>query len=130
MALGKAAILAPPTDCNGAQTYMGVKIFTSGPFSASNCAAACTATSNWSLRHGHTQTCQFFNTYVLYNGSAAVGQYCAMYNETWPSSYATNKGQYRGENHYTIGYSYAFSNKTGGLDKPVGCVNAAKPAAA
>lgn len=128
--LGNAAINAP-NDCNGKNTYMGVKIFTSGAFDAGLCAAACTATSVYDRAHppksGIPQTCQFFNTYVLYNGTQSVGQYCAMYNETWPASYATNVGQWRGANHYTIGYSYAFSNTTGATDVPVGCTNPASP---
>ncbi|KAF2768369.1 hypothetical protein EJ03DRAFT_262594, partial [Teratosphaeria nubilosa] len=113
VALGNSAINAP-LDCNGADTYMGVKIFTNGPFDAGLCAAACSATSDYDRAHppanGIAQTCQFFNTYVLYNDSAAVGQYCAMYNETWPASFATNNGQYRGSDYFSIGYSYAFSN--------------------
>jgi len=66
---------------------------------------------------------RFFNTYVLYNGTQAVGQYCAMYNETWSASYATNVGQWRGADWFSIGYSYAFSNTTGGADQPTSCAN-------
>jgi len=66
---------------------------------------------------------------VLYNGTQAVGQYCSMYNETWSSSFATNKGQWRGNDHFTIGYSYAFSNTTAGADVPSTCSNPSKPKA-
>ncbi|KAK0786779.1 hypothetical protein LTR02_009572 [Friedmanniomyces endolithicus] len=128
--LGNAAINAP-LDCAGHDTYMGVKIFTSGPFDAGLCAAACSSQSEYNLAHPpsdwEAQTCQFFNTYVLYDGSESVGQYCTLYNETWRASYATNDGQWRGEDHYTIGYSYAFSNSTGGADEPATCANAANP---
>jgi len=48
--LGNAAINAP-NDCSGSNTYMGVKIFTSGPFDASLCAAACSATSVYEAAH-------------------------------------------------------------------------------
>nr|POF07141.1 hypothetical protein CFP56_31765 [Quercus suber] len=96
VALGKAAILAPK-DCNNADTYMGVKIFTKGPFDTNLCAAACDATSAYNVRHppksAPPQICQFFNTYILYNETTPVGQYCAMYNETWPATYAKNTGQ-------------------------------------
>ncbi|KAL1310534.1 hypothetical protein AAFC00_000817 [Neodothiora populina] len=109
--LGAGAIEAP-LDCNKHDTYMGVKIFTKGPFDASQCAAACTATSVYDLSVGIPQTCQFFNTYLLLKNGSPVGQYCAMYNQTWPASYATNKGQWRGTNHYTIGHSYSYSNAT------------------
>lgn len=128
--LGNSAINAP-LDCNHHDTYMGVKIFTSGPFDANLCATACSAQSDYNRRHpaknGFFQTCQFFNTYVLYKNNAAVGQYCSLYNETWSPSFATNNGQYRGSDHYTIGYSYAFSNTTGGADQPAGCTNPSHP---
>ena len=113
--LGNAAINAP-LDCNGKDTYMGVKIFTSGPFDAGLCASACSAQSDYNRAYpppsGIPQTCQFFNTYVLYNGTQAVGQYCTLYNETWPANYATNVGQYRGSDHYTIGYSCTYHNRS------------------
>lgn len=130
VALGNAAINAP-LDCNGKDTYMGVKLFTTGPFDAGLCAAACTSQSKYNRAHppksGIAQTCQFFSTYILYNGTQSVGQYCSLYNETWPASYATNVGQWRGKNHYTIAYSYTFSNTTAGADKPAGCANKASP---
>lgn len=109
--LGNAAINAP-LDCNGHDTYMGVKIWTTGPFDPRLCAAACTATSDFDRTHGFSQTCQFYNTYLLLKNGTAVGQYCAMYNQTWSSSYATNVGQYRGYNHYTIAQSYSYSNSS------------------
>jgi hypothetical protein len=64
--LGNAAINAP-LDCNGTvDTYLGAKIFTAGPFDPSLCAAACSATSAYNLRHppatGSPKTCQFYNT--------------------------------------------------------------------
>jgi hypothetical protein len=35
-----------------------------------------------------------------------------MYAESWGPSYATNKGQYRGSDHYMIQYSFGYSNAT------------------
>jgi hypothetical protein len=35
-----------------------------------------------------------------------------MYSQAWDKSYATNKGQYRGYDKYTITYSYTFTNAT------------------
>lgn len=128
--LGQGAINAP-LDCNGKDTSMGVKIFTDGPFDAGRCAAACTSQSAYNIAHPPKDqapmTCQFFNTYVLYKNKAPVGQYCSLYNETWAPAFATNKGQYRGTDKYTINYSYAFSNTTANADKPVGCKNPTKP---
>lgn len=91
---------------------MGVQIWTEGPFDPRKCASACTATSVYDLSHGFSQTCQFFNTYLLLMNGLAVGreyihksvlrrdayiylEYCAMYNQTWSSSYATNTGYVR-----------------------------------
>lgn len=116
---GNAAINAP-LDSDGADSYMGSAIFNSGPFNIQLCADACTLKSQYSVAHppttngGHVQTCQFFNTYILYINSSAhpQGQYCAMYSESWSPQYATNTGQYRGSDHYLITDSYAFSNST------------------
>ena len=120
-----------PLDCNKADTYMGVKIFSTGPFDAGRCAAACTAQSEYNLRHPpqgkKAQTCQFFNTYVLYKNQDPVGQYCSLYSETWAPAFATNKGQTRGSDKYTISYSYSFSNGTANADQPVGCTNPTSP---
>jgi len=128
--LGNAAINAP-LDCNKANTYMGVKIFTEGAFDAGRCAAACTSQSEYNIAHppknAPPMTCQFFNTYVLYKNKAPVGQYCSLYNETWSPSFAVNRGETRGTDKYTINYSYAFSNTTANADKPVGCKNPTSP---
>ena len=114
--LGNAAINAL-SDCNGANTYMGYKLFQNQAFDVSLCAAACSAQTVYNLAHPPTDgskpmTCQFFNTYILLRNNQNVGQYCSLYNETWPASTATNVGQYRGSDKYTIAYSYAFSNAT------------------
>lgn len=116
--LGTAAINAP-FDKYGYNSYMGVAIFNSGPFDAGLCAKACTDKSNYALAHPPTdgdpvQTCQFFNTYILYINTTKhlQGQYCAMYSESWASSYATNVGQYSGNDHFLIEYSYSYSNAT------------------
>lgn len=93
--LGNAAINAP-YDSLGFDSYMGVAIFTDGPFDASLCARACSEKSAYAIAHPPTdgspvQTCQFFNTYILYINTTSnlQGQYCAMYSESWPKSYAT-----------------------------------------
>ncbi|PNS21939.1 hypothetical protein CAC42_537 [Sphaceloma murrayae] len=115
---GNAAINAP-FDTLGADSYMGNAIFNSGPYNVQLCADACTMKSDYARAHppsdgGVVQTCQFFNTYILYvNDSTHLqGQYCAMYSESWPKKYATNTGQYRGSDRYLIANSYAFSNST------------------
>lgn len=72
-------------------------------------------------------TCQFYNTYALYKNDIYQGQYwwvqkrtnltfltmiSALYNQTWAGTYATNNGQWRGTDHYTIQSSYIASNAT------------------
>ncbi|KAH0395479.1 glycoside hydrolase, partial [Aureobasidium melanogenum] len=131
--LGNTAINAP-YNALGYNTYMGAKVFASGPFNASLCAAACNAQNVYNLANppsdrSPVQTCQFFNTYILsLNGKTALGQYCAMYSSSWTNKYATNVGQYRGNDHYTVGFSYAFSNLTdaGTTPNPAAAVAQAK----
>lgn len=78
---GNSAINAP-YDQNGYNTYLGSAIF-QGPFNAELCAAACSQKSDYARAHPPTdgspiQTCQFFNTYILYvnKPSNVQGQYC------------------------------------------------------
>ncbi|KAF1985364.1 hypothetical protein K402DRAFT_455027 [Aulographum hederae CBS 113979] len=113
--LGTASINAP-LDCNNADTYMGSKIFTSGAFDPNLCAAACEAQSAYNLKHPPAnrppKVCHFFNTYVMSKNGVPQGQYCALYTEPWDATYATNKGQSRGKDLYTISYSFSFFNTT------------------
>jgi len=46
-----SAALNAPLNCNGADTFMGSKLFSSGPFDESLCAAACTAQNVYNLKH-------------------------------------------------------------------------------
>jgi hypothetical protein len=116
--LNNAAINAP-LDNQAFDTFMGSRIFTAGPFNASLCAAHCQAQNKYNLATAPKdgtppKICNFFNTYLLYlnKTSNTQGQYCSLwvllvmireqtlisssYTEAWDSSYATNKGQYRG----------------------------------
>lgn len=125
----------PVKDCAGNATYIGVKTFQDGPFSADKCAAACTATSEWNRANPHVwvngkpRLCQMFVTYILYNGTAATGQFCAMYDQSWPTTFATEQGQWRdnGKSWFNMDYSYMFYNTTGGADKPLTCDNPPAP---
>jgi len=115
VSLGSAAIDAP-NDCSGSGTYLGVKLFTSGVFDPNLCLAACTAQTEYNMatapKDGHALSCQFFTTYILYKNGLPVGQYCSLYSMEWNSSYATNKGMQYGDDLYTIGSSYSFTNTT------------------
>ncbi|ETS87155.1 hypothetical protein PFICI_00983 [Pestalotiopsis fici W106-1] len=113
--IGQKAINAPLCP-SGSDSYLGVKAFTSGPFDPSLCAAACSAQSDYNRAHpasdGTYKTCQFYNTYMLIKNGGTGQQLCAMYANSWDASYATNNGQYRGSDHYTIEFSVTGSNSS------------------
>ena len=113
--LGTTAIDAP-LDCTGADTFLGSRIFSNGPFDPRICAAACDEESTYNVAHAdildNPRPCRFFNTYLPYKNGVVQGQYCALYTESWDISHATNTGQWRGSDHYTIDYSFAYSNAT------------------
>ncbi|KAL8973017.1 MAG: hypothetical protein Q9183_000224 [Haloplaca sp. 2 TL-2023] len=112
-ALGGA--INAPLD-NGKDTYLGHRYF---PFSQSQgydpsvCAAACNAQTGYNSRHpnadGTYETCSFFNAYVLSQNAIPQGLYCSLYSKTWAPSYATNRGQYRGSDRYTVSRSYSYT---------------------
>ncbi|KAH0399926.1 hypothetical protein KCU89_g5708, partial [Aureobasidium melanogenum] len=110
------AAISAPKNCQGSDTFLGSKLFATGPFDTTLCAAACTAQSEYNVRHppavGVARTCQFYNTYAMYRNGVYQGQYCAMYTQAWDASYAKNDGQWRGSVHYTMGLSYIASNAT------------------
>ena len=113
--LSTAAINAP-RDCTGADTFLGSRVFNSGPFDPRLCSAACDSESEYNRANADTldnpRPCQFFNTYLTYKNGVVQGQYCALYSESWDPSYATNMGQWRGSDYYTVDYSFAYSNST------------------
>lgn len=105
-----------PLDCNNQGSYMGYQLFTQGAFDAKLCAVACQQTNKYALEHppanGKPSLCRYFNTYILLKNGVSQGQYCSMYTQEWDASYATNNGQYRGEDHYTIQYSFGFTDES------------------
>ncbi|KAI0416359.1 hypothetical protein F5X98DRAFT_388110 [Xylaria grammica] len=113
--LGTAQLNAP-SDCGGFDTYLGSKMFTDGPFDPALCAAACTAQSEYNLAHppttGSAQTCQFFNTYLLLKNGLPEGQVCSMYSLSWDATYSLTSGQWRDGDHYSVAYSFTYSNST------------------
>jgi len=113
--LGNVAINAP-LNCNGADTYMGSRLWNDGYFDEARCAAACTAQSIYNAKHppssGQPKLCQFYNTYILLKNDVKQGQYCTLYTQAWDVSRATNKGQYRGSDKFTIDSSFIATNAT------------------
>jgi hypothetical protein len=118
IALPDAAIISP-NDCNGDNSYLGYENVgtANATFDHSLCLAACTRKTNYALAHppkngAAPQLCKFYNTYLLMRNGTSTGQVCAMYSQSWDASYATNVGQYRGVNKYTISQSWMSSNAT------------------
>jgi hypothetical protein len=125
---GKFAINAP-YDAQGYNTYMGAKIFT-GVWSVAQCSQFCDAQTKYNLATAPkdgtpAKVCKFFNTYLLTakmaNGQIVPqGQYCSLYTEAWPIKYATNGGQWRGQDQYTVDYSFGYAKTDAGIDPLVG----------
>ncbi|KAI4856406.1 hypothetical protein E4T45_02131 [Aureobasidium sp. EXF-8846] len=127
------ASINAPFDILGSNTFLGSTIFTKGPFNIQICADFCSAQTRYNFAHPAKdgtppKACSFFNTYILYKNSASTpqGQYCTLYSEVWDDSYARPADQWRGSDHYFVGYSYTFSNSTNpGVNPTVGDVKAA-----
>lgn len=114
--LNTAAVDAP-RDCNDRDTYMGYKLFNENAFDPRLCSAACDAQSAYNIANppsdgSSPKLCKFFNTYILSKNGVGQGQFCSMYTEQWASIYATNKGQTRGSDKYTISFSFMYGNTT------------------
>jgi hypothetical protein len=115
-----AAINSPAENCNGAYTYLGMRLFNDGaPFDAQRCAAVCSDTSSYNINHNPDPTkpptlCKYFNTYILSRNYVSQGQVCALYSQYWdPAVYAVNDGQYDAKgNHFTISSSVFVKNAT------------------
>ncbi|KAL1633160.1 hypothetical protein SLS56_003022 [Neofusicoccum ribis] len=111
--LNNAAMQAPLRDCGRTWTYMGYKLFQSGPFDVNLCAAACDAQTAYNIAHppssGYTPLCAAFDTYQLTmtnrTGSYVQGQMCTMYTSAWDAKYATNTVAYNDG----IGAKYTYS---------------------
>ncbi|KAI4677829.1 hypothetical protein J4E81_010759 [Alternaria sp. BMP 2799] len=112
----KNSAINSPLDCNKQGSYMGYKLFVQPAFDAKLCAAACKEQNKWATEHppadGKPQLCRYFNTYILLKNGVSQGQYCSMYTQEWDASFATNDGQYRGDDHYTIQYSFGFADES------------------
>lgn len=113
---GKA--INAPLDCNNNDAYMGMRLLTdNAPFDPQRCAAICEATTQYNIDHPEPgkapRLCKFYNTYILNKNYISQGQACSMYTQYWdPNTYATNDGQYDGQDRYTISSSTFLYNKT------------------
>jgi len=119
--LGNSGINAV-NQCNGGNSgFVQSTTFTSGPFDVHLCATACTQQNQYVSSQGGTQTCTYFDTYILYKNGVSTGQQCVMYDVTWPDSYATNTGFWYGTDQYTIGFSYSAYNLSANNAAQVNC---------
>jgi hypothetical protein len=121
MALG-GAINAPNDPVTNTNTYMGYKFFSfdkvqtfEGGVEA--CTAACTAQTAYNSRHppaapAKPNVCNQVVVYVLSNNNQPQGIQCTMYSESWAQNYATNYGQYRGNDYWSVSQAYAYTNAT------------------
>ncbi|KAK8097032.1 hypothetical protein PG999_012976 [Apiospora kogelbergensis] len=115
------ATIRAPLDCKSQDTYLGQQVFTDGPLSFARCADVCTAQREYDAKsYGGKRPCRFFNTYTLVKAAAPaekggplvttpVGQVCSLYSETWPATFSTDRGQWRGNELYLITDSFAGS---------------------
>ncbi|KAH0276864.1 hypothetical protein KCU91_g3576, partial [Aureobasidium melanogenum] len=114
--LKTSAMNAPVRDCAGTWTYMGFKLFQSGPFDPNICSAACNAQTAYNLAHppstGKASKCAAFGTYILTmtnkTGSYQQGQMCTMYTSNWDKQYAVNNVAYDDSIGAKYTYSYSF----------------------
>jgi hypothetical protein len=116
---------------------MGAKIFT-GIWDVSQCSKYCDAQTAYNLKTAPKdgtppKVCKSFNTYLLQakmaNGQILPqGQYCSLYTEAWSQTYAVNGGSWRGQDHYTVDYSFGYSkiSSASDIDPSVGDANGAK----
>ncbi|KAG9191968.1 hypothetical protein G6011_10702 [Alternaria panax] len=104
-----AAINAPLIKKNGQDydTYNGMRLFNTNPYDPSLCAAACESQTKFDKEHladanGEYKPCNFFTSYILTKNGVPLGTYCALYTQSWDSSFAVNTGYYYGEDEYSV----------------------------
>ncbi|ERF69061.1 hypothetical protein EPUS_01017 [Endocarpon pusillum Z07020] len=101
-----------PLAAGNVDTYMGYKFYANGDYS--QCVAACSAQTAYNARHppqdgSPPKRCTFVNAYLLSKDNVVQGIYCSMYTQVWGPEFATNYGQYRGTNRYTVANSYGYA---------------------
>lgn len=115
-ALNTSIMNAPLHDCAGTWTYLGYKLFQSGPYDPQLCGAACDAQTAYNQRHppsdGNAVECSAFGSYILTmtnkTASYQLGQMCTMYTSNWDKQYAVNTVAYNDGIGAKYTYSYSF----------------------
>nr|POF15324.1 hypothetical protein CFP56_42213 [Quercus suber] len=116
LSLNTSAMNAPLRDCADTWTYMGYKLFQSGPFNPLLCSAACDSQTAYNLANppstGKAPKCAAFGTYILTmtnkTGSYQQGQMCTLYTSAWDKQYAVNNVAYDDSIGAKYTYSYSF----------------------
>jgi hypothetical protein len=105
-----------PLDAQRHDTYMGMRWYTFAKdqsYDPSVCAAACNSQTAYNKQHpaadGSFMTCRFFNSWVQSKNGVAYELHCGLYNQTWSPQYATNYGQYQGNDRITVSRSYSYT---------------------
>jgi hypothetical protein len=94
---------------NAPYSYVGFDAFPAGtPWDPTLCAKAVTTHNQYVAQHGGDPYV-FFDAYMLYKNGANGVFTCSYYSQAWGPSYATNTGQTRGRDVYTIGMSYGYA---------------------
>jgi hypothetical protein len=94
-----------------------MRLFNDGPFDPAVCAAACEAQTEFDKNHlvdsnGEYKPCNFFTSYILTKNGVPLGTYCALYTQSWDSSYATNTGYTSGSDEYKVVCAASYSATT------------------
>ncbi|TGO88647.1 hypothetical protein BPOR_0149g00010 [Botrytis porri] len=111
--------IQPPLDpITKTDTYMGYKFFSfddvrTYEYGVVACTSACTAQSKYNIEHppssGHPAICNQVVVYVLSQSNKPQGIYCSMYTEVWAPNHATNYGQWRGSEYWSVSQAYSYS---------------------
>ena len=123
LSLNNAVMNAPLRDCQGTWTYMGYKIFTSGPYDPRLCKAACDSQNDYNRAHPPTNSdnlaiCSGFGSYLLTKTNSTApgvypqGQMCTLYTSGWGKQYAVNTASYDdgpGGGKFTYSASYFYN---------------------
>ncbi|KAG4033904.1 hypothetical protein MFRU_004g04000 [Monilinia fructicola] len=115
------AINAPLDPVTNTDTYMGYKYFSFNDVQTfANgviaCTSACSAQTRYNAAHppatGRPAVCNQAVVYILNDEGAPQGIYCSMYTEAWAAAYATNVGQYRGQDYWSVTQAYTFTTSS------------------
>jgi hypothetical protein len=100
------AIIAPDN------SYIGSRFF-EGPYNPRICAEVCLSITLFDREHpredGSFDTCRMFNSYVLSKNAVAQGTYCAFFTRNWDRRQATNVGQYRDSDYFSVSASFVYA---------------------